>query len=75
MSVKTVKELKEALNKFPDDMEIRLLVSWYDRNNYNYVASDRSMSSIGKGIEVDVYEEYNCCTLSNEDTYDIDMYD
>ena len=72
--VKTVGELKAALNEFPDEMEIRLLLSWYDRHNYDYATSDRSWSSNGKGIEVGVYEEYGCCTISNENTEDIDVY-
>lgn len=40
MAVKTVGELKEALNKFPDNMELRLLLSWCDRSNYNYATAD-----------------------------------
>lgn len=72
---KTVKELKDVLNKFPDDMEIRLLLSWYDRNNYDYATSDISWSSNGKGIEVDVYEDCGCCMLSNEHTKDIYIYE
>lgn len=73
--IKTVRELKDALNKFPDEMEVRLLLSWYDRNNYNYATSDRSWSANGKGIEVDVYEDGGCCMLSNEHTKDIDIYE
>ncbi len=73
--IKTVRELKDALNKFPDEMEIRLLLSWYNRNNYDYATSDTSWSSIGNGIELDVYEDYGCCTISNEHTEDIDVYE
>lgn len=74
MVVKTVGELKKALKEFPDDMKLRLLLSWYDRNNYNYATSDRSQSSIGEGIAVDIYKEDECCTLANEDTYDIGVF-
>ena len=75
MAVKTVGELKEALNKFPDNMELRLLLSWYDRSNYNYTTTDNYRIPRGKGIQVSVYENNGCCLLENELTTDIDVYD
>ena len=75
MAVKTVGELKEALNKFSDNMELRLLLSWYDRSNYNYATADNYWIPRGKGIQVSVYENDGCCLLENELPADIDVYD
>ena len=75
MVVKTVGELKEALNEFPDNMELRLLLSWYDRSSYNYAAADNYRIPRGKGISVIAYEDDGCCLLKDESITDIEMYD
>lgn len=73
-TVKTVGDLKKALANFSDDTEIRLVVAWYDRHNYNYVAPSKYDFHNGQGIEVCVEADDGCCVLSNENTEDIEMY-
>ena len=65
----TVKELKEKLNRFDDNMEIRF-VPWVSINgNWNYPKpyEEEDMSRI------DVYEDGDKCSIENAELYYVDL--
>lgn len=73
---KTVGELKESLKNFNDDMEIRIKLCFYDRNNFCVVQPDFYNDNIGhdKGIECCIYEENGCLIIENENSSDVDIF-
>lgn len=64
----TVKELKEELNKFNDDMEIEFLPRLMLNGNWNYPKPfDRKDMT-----DIDVFENGGKCTIENNVDYYID---
>lgn len=64
----TVKELKEKLNNFDDNMEIRFM-PWLSVNgNWNYPKpwEEKDMSKI------DVFEDCGKCAIENTELYYLD---
>lgn len=73
MTIKTVGELKKALEQFDDDMLLDLYACCYDR--YNYTCIQRNSWKIGDNepLEICVSFENKRLRIENERTDDMEL--
>ena len=73
MTIKTVGQLIDCLEKYDKDCRLDICVSWYDRHNYN--CAHRDFWDHPKGIPLYVSEEDGIVTIANDDAKDIYVYE
>lgn len=73
--VKTIGELKKALEQFNDDMLLDLYACCYDRNNYTCIKRDRWKIGDNEPLEICVYEDSGRLRIENNSTSDMELSD
>lgn len=73
--VKTVGELKKALEQFDDNMLLDLYAYCYDRNNYTSIKRDRWEISDNEPLEICVYEDNGRLRIENNSASDMELSD
>ena len=71
MTVKTVGELKRALESMNDDMPLEFVACYRDRGRNNYVVVDRLEVPYGEGIALYVYDNAGYCRIENLNSTDL----
>ena len=75
MMVKTVGELKKALESINDNMPINFKTTFLDKGRLNYVVVDRYEVPRGEGVRIEVYQCDNYCVIENFDSSDLMLED
>lgn len=73
--VKTVGELKKALEQFDDNMLLDLYACCYDRNNYICIKRDRWEIGDNAPLEIDVFIDNGRLKIENSKTHDMELSD
>ena len=74
MTIKTVGELKKALNNFDDNMSLDLYACCYDRHNYVCIKRDRY--TLGqKPMEIIVCIDGDFVRIENANIQDMELSD
>lgn len=76
--VKTVGELKAALDGVDDSMPLDLAAFTYDRNNWVQISRDiykHDKEGISLTVETEEYDGFTRLRISNENTEDMELRD
>lgn len=75
MTVKTVGELKKALESMNDDIPLEFVAYYMDRGKSNSVVVDRLEVPYDKGIALYVYDDAGYCRIENLNSTDLRLED
>lgn len=73
MIVRTVGELKSALEFLTNDMPLSFMAEFMDRGRLNYLTIDRYEVPYGEGIKLCVYKDGNYCRIENFEATDLTL--